>query len=195
MNIFYIHSNPKICAEMHVDRHVCKMVIEYAQLLSTAHRVIDGVEYYGKTANNRNIKRWKLPDERENDLMLASHINHPSAVWCRQSKENYMWLYTLWKELLSEFTYRYGKIHACARLLDTLKNPPSNISNLPFTEPTPAMPDDCKVPGDSLTSYRRYYVINKTHLWSWSGKINSRERPQWLTDFLRQAKESAYATV
>jgi len=195
MNIFYLHKDPKVCAEMHVDRHVTKMVIEYAQLLSTAHRVNDGKEYYGKTANNRNIKRWKMPDSREDELMLASHINHPSAVWCRQSKDNYVWLYSLWKELLSEYTYRYGKIHACARLLDTLKNPPNNIPKKSFTEPTPAMPDDCKVPGDSLTSYRTYYVTNKTHLWSWSGKINSRERPQWLTEFLRQAKESTYAQL
>ena len=126
---------------MHVNSHSSKMCIEYAQLLSTAHRVIDGVEYYGKTANNRNIKRWKLLDERENELMLASHINHPSAIWCRQSKENYLWLYSLWKELLSEFTYRYGKVHACSRLLNTLSNAPNNISDLPFTEPTPAMPD------------------------------------------------------
>jgi hypothetical protein len=64
MNIFYLDPNPKICAEMHVDKHVCKMVIEYAQLLSTTHRVLDGEMYIGKTVNNRNIKRWLLLDDR-----------------------------------------------------------------------------------------------------------------------------------
>ena len=38
MNIFYLHNNPKVCAEQHVDKHVVKMIVEYAQLLSTAHR-------------------------------------------------------------------------------------------------------------------------------------------------------------
>jgi len=42
MNIFYLSPDPKLCAEMHLDKHVTKMVIEYAQLLSTAHRYIDG---------------------------------------------------------------------------------------------------------------------------------------------------------
>jgi hypothetical protein len=42
MNIFYLDHDVVKCAEMHVDKHVCKMVIEYAQLLSTAHRVLDG---------------------------------------------------------------------------------------------------------------------------------------------------------
>jgi hypothetical protein len=171
------------------------MCIEYAQLLSTAHRVIDGTEYIGKTANNRNIKRWKLPDSREDELMLACHINHPSAIWCRQSKENYLWLYNLWSELCKEYTYRYGRVHACSRLLNALSQIPNNIPDKPFTEPTPAMPDECKVAGDSLTSYRRYYVMKKEHLWSWSGKINSRERPQWLSEFLKNAKESTYVTI
>jgi len=68
MNIFYLDNDPKICAQKHNDKHVVKMILEYGQLMSTAHRVLDGVEYYGKTANGRNIKRWLLPDERENIL-------------------------------------------------------------------------------------------------------------------------------
>ena len=46
MNIFYLHENPKICAEMHLDKHSSKMLVEYAQLLSTAHRVLDGKEVF-----------------------------------------------------------------------------------------------------------------------------------------------------
>jgi hypothetical protein len=47
MNIFYLDEDPKICAQYHCDKHVVKMIIEYAQLLSTAHRVLDGFEGYG----------------------------------------------------------------------------------------------------------------------------------------------------
>ena len=64
MNIFFLDEDEKKCAQMHVDRHVCKMVIEYAQLLSTAHRVLDGQEYRRLSANNRSIKAWRLPDSR-----------------------------------------------------------------------------------------------------------------------------------
>ena len=88
MNIFYLHENPKICAEMHLDKHASKMCIEYAQLLSTAHRVLDGVEYYGKTKTGRKAKRYKHPSSTfENTLYLASHINHPCGQWVRESKK------------------------------------------------------------------------------------------------------------
>ena len=49
MNIFYLHKDPEISAKMHCDKHVVKMIIEYAQLMSTAHRILDGDEYEGKT--------------------------------------------------------------------------------------------------------------------------------------------------
>lgn len=180
MNIFYLDNDPVKCAQMHVDKHVCKMVIEYAQLLSTTHRVLDGEEYRRLSANNRSIKAWRLPDGREERLMKPTMMNHPSAIWLRQSDKNYLWLYNMWCELLKEFTYRYGKTHACARLIPDLAVLPTNIPDKPFTGPIPAMPDECKVPGNSLQSYHNYYNMNKQHLWSWKGKINSRPVPKWL---------------
>jgi len=179
MNIFYLHNDPVICAEMHVNKHVTKMVIEYAQLLSTAHRVIDGEEYTELTGNGHRIKRWRLADNRESTLYKASHINHPSAVWVRQSSSNYYWLFKLWTELIKEYTYRYGKNHATGRLHNYLYFCPTKIAEAPFTEPTPAMPNEVKVPGNSLASYRNYYINNKKHLASWQGKINSRNVPGW----------------
>ena len=69
MNIFYLHEDPIQNAKMQdVDKHVVKMVTEYAQLLSILHRILDGEMYYGKTQNGRNIKRWRLPDKREDIL-------------------------------------------------------------------------------------------------------------------------------
>lgn len=180
MNIFYLDQNPEVCAEMHLDKHVVKMIIEYAQLMSTAHRVLDGQEYFDKTANGRKIKRWKLSDDRESKLMKASHINHPSAVWVRYSKENYIWLYKMWNYLLQEYTYRYGKVHACARLVDVLSNLPNNLPENTFTEPTPAMPDECKIPGNSLKSYHKYYIEKKNHFARWT----KRPAPIWYIEGL-----------
>ena len=185
MNIFYLDKNPQRCAQMHVDKHCVKMILEYAQLLSTAHRVLDGVLTVGLSQSGRKQQRYILSDERQQMLYSATHINHPSAVWVRQSSANYMWLAELLEECCKEYTYRYGKIHKVesSGLMQILKNVfPINISDKPFTEPTPAMPDECKVPGDSIQSYHNYYWSNKKHLWSWKGKINSRERPRWMSD-------------
>jgi len=183
MNIFYLHNDPKICAEMHNDKHCIKMILEYCQLLSTAHRVLDGEMYIDKTVNNRNIKRWRLLDNRESILYSATHINHPSAVWVRKSIGNYYWLSNLLVDLCKEYTYRYGKVHKCERdgLVQLLHDcTPDNMHVIAFTEPTPAMPDDVKIAGDSLASYRNYYISNKQHLASWKGKVNSRNIPEWF---------------
>ena len=188
MNIFYLDNNPRVCAEMHLDKHCIKMILEYAQLLSTAHRVLDGTQSIGLSKTGRKQIRYVLPDHREPILYSATHINHPSAQWVRKSIQNYIWLAELLEELCGEYTYRYGKTHkieATGLLNKLMVNVPKNIPReLPFTEPTPAMPDNCKVPGDSLQSYRNYYVMNKGHLWSWKGKINSRKQPQWFINMV-----------
>jgi len=41
------------------------------------------------------------------------------------------------------------------------------------------MPAELVIRDDSVTSYRNYYINNKTHLASWKGKVNSRNQPEW----------------
>ena len=89
-----------------------------------------------------------------------------------------MWLAEMLEVLCGEYTYRYGKVHKVEKdgLMQALKNNfPKNLPDAPFTEPTPAMPDEVKIPGDSIKSYRNYYINNKTHLASWK----NREVPGW----------------
>ena len=179
MNIFYLDPDVRKCAEMHNDKHVVKMILEYAQLLSTAHRVLDGVELEGISASGRKRKFWTLGDSRDYTLYKATHIHHPSAIWVRQSAENYLWLANMLIALCEEYTYRYGKVHKTERdglAYVLLKNIPHNIRNSGFTEPTPAMPDDVKVSGDSIKSYRNYYINNKAHLANWK----KRQVPEWF---------------
>ena len=183
MNIFYLDHDVTKCAEMHNDKHVVKMILEYAQLLSTAHRYLDGTQSVGLSKTGRKQTRYVLPDSRESLLYFATHINHPSAVWVRQSIGNYYWLSNLLVDLCKEYTYRYGKVHKCERdgLVQLLHDCiPDNMNVIAFTEPTPAMPDDVKIAGDSLASYRNYYISNKQHLASWKGKVNSRNIPEWF---------------
>lgn len=175
MNIFYLDRDVKTCAEYHNDKHVVKMILEYAQLLSTAHRMLDGKEYID-ASSGRRIKRWRLEDDAmENMLYKASHINHPSAIWVRQSNNNYNWLMCLFQELLQEYTHRYGKHHATERLVYWLRKPPKNIPVGYLTQPTPAMPDEYKVQGDSLQSYRNYYLGAKKTMAKWK----NRPVPDW----------------
>ena len=42
MNIFILDEDPTIAAQMQCDKHVVKMIVESAQMLSTAHRMLDG---------------------------------------------------------------------------------------------------------------------------------------------------------
>ena len=177
MNIFYLDKDPKVCAEMHVDKHCVKMILEYAQLLSTAHRVIDGSIVVGTSSSGRKKTSYVLNDQRDSILYSATHINHPSAIWVRQNRENYRWLFNLYCFLCHEYTYRYGKVHATdTKLSEHLVFPPDNLVEGNFTEPTPAMPDHYKVAGDSVTSYKNYYLGDKTRMFSWK----NRETPYWI---------------
>ena len=178
MNIFYLDKHYKTCAKQHVDKHVVKMIVEYAQLLSTAHRVLDGEEYEGRTVNNRRIRRFKMANSNiENTLYKASHINHPSAIWVRESSQHYWWLYLLFRELCMEYTHRYGKIHSTeSKLGEILQIKPKNIKDNGFVEPPQAMPDYCKVPGDSIKAYQMYYVNEKIGFAKWT----KRDIPDWF---------------
>ena len=185
MNIFALDSDKTLAAQYHVSKHVVKMILEHCQLLSTAHRILDGEFFIGKTASNRNIKRWKLPSDLDNFIYTATHVNHPSAIWTRECDSHYVWLAELTKELCTEYTFRYGKIHRCQEigLVDFfINNSPKNISKEKhFRLPDPAMPDIYKVKNDVVQSYRNYYNGAKTRMANWDGKINSREKPYWYT--------------
>ena len=176
MNIFYLHEDPIQNAKWHIDKHIVKMPIEYAQLMSTAHRLLDGEMYIGKTAIGRNIKRWRLHDEREDILYKASHINHPSAIWVRESIENYFEMYKLYMAVLAEFTNRYGKIHGSSKPSIALIRPPSNIPMVKGTQLPQCMPEICKVKNNPILAYRNYYIVEKNSFASWK----NREIPEWF---------------
>jgi hypothetical protein len=186
LNIFYLHEDPTTCAQQHNDSHSSKMCVEYAQLLSTAHRICDGTMWIGQTATGRNVKRWYLEDPYMNrEVYLACHVSHPSALWVRESLANYMWLYKLWIQLGLEYTHRYGRKHESVRKLeDILRYPPMAIDTTKkFTQPTPAMKQypQCIVEGDSIASYRNYYLEAKQALSKWT----KRGEPDWWKEQTR----------
>jgi Pyrimidine dimer DNA glycosylase len=178
MNIFFLDYDPRLAAEYMVDRHVVKMILESAQLLSTAHRVIDGDQYEGTSKSGRKAKRWRLYDGREEVMYSATHINHPSAIWCRKSVDNYGWLVDHMYALMEEYTYRYGKIHKIrsSGLAYQLASPPLNLKDLDFTIPPSAMAPEFILSDDPVENYRNYYKNGKSHL----HKYTKREIPSWM---------------
>jgi len=176
MNIFYLDENPKKCAEYHCDKHVVKMIIEYAQLLSTAHRLCDGIESRGSSkSGKRQVRVWKLDDSRENSLYLASHINHPSNIWTRSSIQNYEWLWQLWYNLCKEYEERYGKTHASwIKLATHLSIPPHNIPEIRATPIPLCMPDEYKHK-NPIIAYKTFYIKEKIKFATWKNGV-----PHWF---------------
>lgn len=168
MNIFVLDHNPKAAAESLHDPHVVKMILESAQLLSTAHH---------KRSRGLNAP---LPPV----LFKPTHANHPCALWARESEENYSWLFTHLTALCIEYSLRFKKTHSVelSGLRGTLRVPPQGP--WPARGLTPfalAMPEEFKT-ACPVESYRNYYKTTKG--FTKSGKFMARYRspakpPAW----------------
>lgn len=159
MNIFFLDPDPKLAAQYHCDKHVVKMIVETAQLLCTAHRLrdmsheINGVQLY-----------------------KATHTGHPCGVWVRSSSFNYLWAYSLFRELGDEYTHRYGRSHATIdKFVKLLLVVPARVYSVPFTAPPQCMPDKYKIEHDPVEAYRAYYRGDKARFAKWS----RRGPPEW----------------
>ena len=164
MNVFILDENPALAARYHMDVHVVKMVLESAQLLSTCFLHFDIVGDKSK-------------------VYKPTHTNHPCSVWLRESFSNVVWLYQLLKELLYEYTYRFGRIHACSRLVPYFSRCLTKLSKQqldtglsPFAQ---AMPDEyrneCPV-----VAYRTYYLEKKVYM-KRAGWNKNRPAPEWVS--------------
>lgn len=164
MNIFFLHRLPPVAAAMHCDKHVGKMLIESCQLLATAHHV----------HGNGHAVSYK-----------STHVNHPSAIWTRQSKLHYNYVVTLATYLGREFFLRYGKNHKSRDVLvaELLIAPPA-MYDMPATwsDPPLAMPDEFKS-DDHVESYRRYYA-SKAATMPMLYYRGDRPMPIWLSDYI-----------
>jgi hypothetical protein len=177
MNLFFLSRTPREAAQAHANKHVVKMVLETAQMLSTAHRLADGARALGLSARGRACTSWVLADaERERLLYRATHANHPTAAWVRGSRAHYDWAFSLFCELLSEYTFRYGKVHACTKLVRALAEAPAGVPDAGFSDPPKCMPE-VYAAGDVVTCYRTYYREGKKDLLAYK----RRAPPPWLS--------------
>lgn len=156
MNIFVFDIDPIKNAQSHCDKHVVKMCTEYCQILSTVAR---------------------LNNVQSETLYKATHKNHPSVIWANTSRQNFEYLLNLVIELFSEYTFRYGKVHASSRLIPELID---CIESIPLgknilTEFVAVMPGAIHYK-NAVALYRTLYSNEKAHIAKWS----KRKPPQWF---------------
>jgi len=181
MNIFILSEDPVEAAQMQCDKHVVKMIVESAQMLSTAHRILDGkFELRPSKSGKRQVKYWKMDGSKENTFYKPVHMNHPCTVWARQNNENYIWLYVHFIELCHEYQYRYKKDHSTyIKLAEVLGELPENIPKGSLTSFAFAMKHraSCLVEGNPVQSYRNYYVSKQN---DFKMKWSKRPIPDWF---------------
>ena len=161
MNIFVLSYDPIEAAQLQCSKHVTKMLLETAQLLSAAHRILDNIP------------------PTDGLYYKVTHKSHPSTLWVMESVENYNWTYQHFIGLCDEYTYGYGKIHKTDEKLRTiLATPPQNIKYIPMTPFKLAMKSNPEcMSDDAVDSYRKYYRTKKDKfkmVWT------KRDVPSWM---------------
>lgn len=158
MNIFILDTNPVLAAQYLHDRHVVKMVLESAQILSTVGHGL-GVQF---------------PSQYK-----ATHQHHPCVLWAAHCAPNFEWLAQHAWALANEYTLRYpGRMHASLPIITRAVNAVRPLLNFtqartPFAQ---AMPDQYRQP-NAVAAYRAYYIgekINDKPRWT------NREVPSWV---------------
>ena len=183
MNIFTTNDCPVISAHEMCDKHVVKMIVESAQMLSTAHRMLDGtIQIAPSKSGKRMVKHYRLFNDLDLDetLYKAVHYKHPCTVWTMESNQNYDWHWIHFKALCNEYTYRYGKVHSSERLLIPLCWGPKNIPKGKLTPFKLAMKSnpECMLENPVL-SYRAFYQTKQDRFkMAWT----KREKPEWFQE-------------
>lgn len=157
MNIFVLDKDPELAAKYHTDKHVIKMILESAQMMSTAIRTT-GVDVGYK----------------------MTHLNHPCTIWVRTGLANWKWLGSLAYYLNQEFIFRFNKTanHKSYDVIASLPWP--NIPDIGLTPFAQAMPEIYRN-DDAVIAYRTYYLKEKAHLFQWT----NREPPFWIPNLIK----------
>lgn len=156
MNIFATSPCPVESAVALDDTRVIKMILESAQMLSTAIYICSG--------------------HLHKDIYKPTHLKHPCTLWATASSGNWQWLYKHMDALCKEYTFRYKKQHSSGRLLDLLWSyhtkflPEGGISEFVNCTKSASLERDFLSVSDVHLAYRMYLAL----------KYASAERkPRW----------------
>lgn len=152
MNIFALDQDPVKAAKYHCDKHVNKMILETAQLMSTC-----------------------LKSNGISDPILYKQFNpkHPSNLWVAESRSNFEWLGALGIALCDQKIIRTGKSHNSILVINKALELGKALKDNGPTKFKMAMPQQFMTE-DPVHSYRLYYAGSKFRFATWSTEV-----PDW----------------
>ena len=142
MNIFALYSQPRLAARAHCDQHLHKMILESAQIVSSA----------------LYLRSWQV-----SWMYKPAYLSHPCVKWTAESNHNIMWVIELAQEL-EEIRQELG--HPFHSSSDVIKYAHDFLQDeLPYVRADLAYPRICAMPvhikmrGDISTEekYQAYY--------------------------------------
>ena len=160
MNIFFLQKDPQWAANALCDKHVPKMLLESAQMLSTAVQ-----ENIGKVE----------------ELYKPAYPNHPMTKWVGFTRNNFVWALENAVFINQEYTKRFKKIHKSSKVINLIYD--KELTNCVLrqmhedyiTTPPQCMPDEYK-DKDYVTAYRKYYKGAKAYFAKWQRGVSA---PDW----------------
>lgn len=118
VNFFYLDKDPVKCAKYYCNKHVLKIPIEIAQILSKIHHELEtGIDYCKVYKSSLVVKNTLGP-----------------YCWIKQSYDNYMWTCKLGLALINEYKLRYDKdTHKSEPILLYLADNPPKLPKIGIT--------------------------------------------------------------
>ena len=175
MNIFAVDPDPLVSARMLPDKHVTKMILESAQMLS----IVYSPHYW-------DIGEVMKVDGTPFKTAKGAFKKHPCTIWAAESQANCAWLIQHAVGLCHEFKHRYDKFHGLTKSLWDVKRLFHRMSGEPITVFrniegfARAMPEDIKFDTsiDDVTAYRQYL---NTKPWVYYNYLRKPDRrPDWI---------------
>lgn len=188
MNLFVLSKNPRQAAAENCDKHVCKIILEAADMMCLAHW------HYGfpdiaaapqilresrVITNRRGVQRriWHYRPQ--------SQANNHVSIWVRTSLANYRWTGQHALALCDEYELRYAdnlikkklSCHNTRPIIEWLvdNEPPiSMVTSTPFRQ---AVAEDC-YNADVVQAYRDYYIRYKARFAKW--RLGN--QPAWFVE-------------
>ena len=171
MNIFFLHKDPQWAANALCDKHVPKMLLESAQMLSTA------------------VRRHKTEFENYDKIYKSAYPNHPMTKWVGDTRNNFRWALENAVFISQEYYKRFKKIHKSSEVINNIYDA-KYMEDIPMmwvrpsyhlpkytgiTTPPQCMPDEYK-DDDYVTAYRKYYQGAKSYFAKWERGVSA---PDW----------------
>lgn len=159
MNIFFLSMNPMLAAMMMCDKHIVKMILESAQILSMAYCYIS--------------KNYHHSEQKLVYKMTKTYFNHPATQWLMKSSENFQWLLAHACALVNEHQMRFKpkQFHKSREIIYFIIDQFESIEHMfpqqKFTKPPLMMPEECRISKNTVKSYRYFYRHDKSDFAKW----------------------------